>query len=96
MAGEAALQLNFLMKPLAMWLDDPTTEEICINSPGELFVRQLGQFRREPAPFDYFDLEVHCANRMSARATRFARPSCPVANDCKYACHPQSRPGRSA
>ena len=57
MAGEAALQLNFLMKPLAPWLDDPATEEICINGPGELFVRQRGQFRHEPVPFDYFDLE---------------------------------------
>src|SRR5271170_5714548 len=57
MAGEAALQLNYLIKPLAPWLDDPATEEICINRPGELFVRQRGEFRREPVPFDYFDLE---------------------------------------
>jgi type IV secretion system protein VirB11 len=57
MAGEAALQLNYLMKPLAAWLDDPATEEVCINRPGELFVRQRGQFRRENVPFDYFDLE---------------------------------------
>jgi type IV secretion system protein VirB11 len=57
MAGEAALQLDYLMKPLDPWLDDPATEEICINRPGELFVRQLGQFRAETVPFDYFDLE---------------------------------------
>jgi len=57
MVGEAALQLNYLMKPLAPWLDDPATEEICINRPGELFVRQRGQFRKEAVPFDYFDLE---------------------------------------
>jgi len=57
MAGEAAAQINFLMRPLAQWLDDPATEEVCINRPGELFVRQRGQFRREKVPFDYFDLE---------------------------------------
>jgi type IV secretion system protein VirB11 len=57
MAGEAALQLNYLMKPLAPWLDDPATEEVCINRPGELFVRQRGVFRREEVAFNYFDLE---------------------------------------
>jgi type IV secretion system protein VirB11 len=57
MAGEAAAQLNFLMGPLAQWLNDPSTEELCINRPGELFVRQRGQFRREIVPLDYFDLE---------------------------------------
>lgn len=57
MAGEAALQLNFLMKPLSPWLDDPATEEICINGPGELFVRQKGQFKRDAVALNYFDLE---------------------------------------
>jgi type IV secretion system protein VirB11 len=57
MAGEAAAQLQFLMRPLASWLDDPATEEICINRPGELFVRQRGQFRREEVPLGYSDLE---------------------------------------
>lgn len=57
MVGEAALQLNYLMRPLGVWLDDPATEEICINNPRELFVRQKGAFRREYIPLDYFDLE---------------------------------------
>jgi len=57
MAGEAALQLQFLMRPLAVWLDDPATEEVCINRPGELFVRQFGSFRREDVPFSHNDLE---------------------------------------
>lgn len=57
MAAEAALQLNYLMRPLAPWLEDPTTEELCINRPSELFVRQRGAFHAEPIPFDYFDLE---------------------------------------
>ena len=46
MAGEAAYQLSYLMQPLAVWLDDPVTEEICINRPGEVFIRQAGCFRR--------------------------------------------------
>jgi type IV secretion system protein VirB11 len=57
MAGEAAEQLGFLMQPLNTWLDNPATEELCINRPGEIFIRQRGEFRAEPLPFDYFDLE---------------------------------------
>ena len=57
MAGEAARLLTFLLQPLASWLDDPATEEICINRPGELFVRQRGQFRAETVPLDYAALE---------------------------------------
>jgi type IV secretion system protein VirB11 len=57
MAGEAARLLAYLLRPLAPWLDDPVTEEICINRPGELFVRQRGQFRVEEVPLDYAGLE---------------------------------------
>ena len=57
MVGEAAAQLQFLMRPLAPWLDDPATEEICINRPGDLFVRQRGQFRGEEVSLSYSDLE---------------------------------------
>ncbi|HQT65739.1 MAG TPA: P-type DNA transfer ATPase VirB11 [Acidocella sp.] len=57
MAGEAARLLTYLMQPLAPWLDDPATEEICINRPGELFVRQRGQFRAEAVLLDYAALE---------------------------------------
>ena len=57
MAGEAAYQLTFLMRPLASWLDDPATEEICINRPGEAFVRQSGVFRRHDLGLALVDLE---------------------------------------
>lgn len=57
MVGEAALQLNYLMKPLAPWLDDPTTEEICINRPEEAFIRQRGVFKAEPMALALADLE---------------------------------------
>jgi type IV secretion system protein VirB11 len=57
MVGEAALQLNHLMKPLAPWLEDSATEEICINSPGKAFVRQRGTFRMERIALDLADLE---------------------------------------
>ena len=57
MVGEAALQLNYLMKPLAPWLEDSATEEICVNRPGEVFVRQRGMFRTESISLDLADLE---------------------------------------
>ena len=57
MSHEAALQLNFLMRPLATWLADPATEEVCINRPGEAFIRQKGQFRREDVALSLADLE---------------------------------------
>lgn len=57
MAGEAAMQLDFLMRPLAPWLGDAATEEICINRPGELFVRQRGTFRKEEVSLRLADLE---------------------------------------
>src|ERR1700744_1015624 len=57
MAGEAACQLSYLMQPLAGWLDDPATEEICINRPGEVFVRQGGSFRRHEMDLALVDLE---------------------------------------
>jgi type IV secretion system protein VirB11 len=57
MAGEAARQLDVLLQPLAAWLLDPATEEVCVNSPGEAFIRQQGKFRREAVALDYFDLE---------------------------------------
>ncbi len=57
MVSEAPLQLEFLMRPLAPWLEDPATEEICINQPGALFVRQRGTFRREELDLSLADLE---------------------------------------
>jgi type IV secretion system protein VirB11 len=57
MAGEAAQQLAYLLQPLEPWLQNPATEEICINRPGEIFVRQHGEFCPATLPFNYFDLE---------------------------------------
>ena len=39
------------------WLDDPATEEIAINKPGEVFIRQKGVFARYDLALDYDDLE---------------------------------------
>jgi type IV secretion system protein VirB11 len=57
MASEAAPQLRHLMAPILPWLEDPATEEIAINRPGEAFVRQRGVFARHDLPLDYDDLE---------------------------------------
>ncbi|MCP3468659.1 P-type DNA transfer ATPase VirB11 [Bradyrhizobium sp. CCGUVB23] len=57
MQTEANPQLCFLLKPIVEWLDDPRTEEIAINRPGEAFVRQAGIFTRYSLPLTYDDLE---------------------------------------
>ncbi len=57
MPSEAAPQLRFLLKPIQPWLEDPTTEEVAINRPGEVFVRQKGVFIRHDLPLSYDDLE---------------------------------------
>ena len=57
MLNEAALQLRYLMQPLDGWLKDPATEEICVNAPGSVFVRQKGVFAEHPFPLSFRDLE---------------------------------------
>ena len=57
MISEAAPQLRFLLRPVLPWLEDPATEEIAINRPGEAFVRQRGTFTRHDLPLDYDGLE---------------------------------------
>lgn len=57
MQTEADPQLRFLLKPMLEWLDDPTTEEIAINRPGEVFVRQAGAYTKYLLPLSYDDLE---------------------------------------
>lgn len=57
MVSEAAPQLRYLMKPVLPWLEDPATEEVAINKPGEAFVRQRGVFERHDLPLGYEDLE---------------------------------------
>ncbi len=57
MVSEAAPQLRYLMQPLLHWLEDPATEEVAINKPGEVFIRQRGVFERHDLPLSYDDLE---------------------------------------
>jgi type IV secretion system protein VirB11 len=57
MPSEAAPQLRHLLTPILHWLEDPTTEEVAINKPGEVFVRQKGIFSRHDLSLDYDDLE---------------------------------------
>jgi type IV secretion system protein VirB11 len=57
MPSEAAPQLRHLLKPILHWLDDPATEEIAINKPGEVFVRQKGIFAQHDLALNYDDLE---------------------------------------
>lgn len=57
MHTEADPQLRFLLSPVLEWLDDPLTEEVAINRPGEAFVRQSGVFAKHPLALTYDDLE---------------------------------------
>jgi len=54
----AAPHLRYLMEPLMPWLSDPSTEEVAINGPGEVWVRQRGAFTRHEMPLDLQDLEA--------------------------------------
>lgn len=53
----AAPMLRYLLKPLDRWLDDPTTEDVAINRPGEAWIRQRGQWIRADVPLDLNMLE---------------------------------------
>lgn len=55
--SHAAPQLLHLLAPVLQWLEDPSTEEVAINGPGEVFIRQKGVFIRHEMPLDYDDLE---------------------------------------
>ncbi|MDX0967814.1 P-type DNA transfer ATPase VirB11 [Sinorhizobium medicae] len=57
MQTEADPQLRLLLKPVLEWLEDPRTEEVAINRPGEAFVRQAGAFTKHPLFLTYDDLE---------------------------------------
>lgn len=52
----ASPQLWHLLEPIVPVLLDPLTEELCINRPGEMFVRQRGVFARQEMPLDFDDL----------------------------------------
>jgi type IV secretion system protein VirB11 len=70
MVSEAAPQLRHLLRPILHWLDDPATEEIAINKPGEVFIRQKGVFARYDLASTMTTLKIfrsspaRCADRM--------------------------------
>jgi type IV secretion system protein VirB11 len=53
----AAPLLEYLMRPLEPWLEDPATEDIAINRPDEAWVYQHGAWGCNRVPFDYEELE---------------------------------------
>jgi type IV secretion system protein VirB11 len=57
MTSAAEAQLRHLLQPVWSWLDDPRTEEVAINKPLEVFVRQKGVFTRYETPLSMDDLE---------------------------------------
>jgi type IV secretion system protein VirB11 len=53
----AAPLLEFLLAPLAAWLDSCETEDIAIQRPGEAWIRRRGAWVREDVPLDLAALE---------------------------------------
>jgi type IV secretion system protein VirB11 len=51
-----ATQLDFALEPMASALADPRTEELCVNRPGEFWLRQGGRFARHEAPDMDFEM----------------------------------------
>jgi type IV secretion system protein VirB11 len=49
--------LRHLIEPLQPWLSEPSTEEIAINRPHEVWVRRCGAFTRHDADLDLQDLQ---------------------------------------
>jgi type IV secretion system protein VirB11 len=57
MTSAAESQLVYLLSPVWKWLRDPATEEIAINKPHEVFVRQKGTFTKYEMALSLEDLE---------------------------------------
>ena len=53
----AAPLLQHLLSPLDPWLEDPATEDIAINRPGEAWIRQRGAWLRHDVALDGEALE---------------------------------------
>jgi type IV secretion system protein VirB11 len=45
-------QLDEIMPPLRRFLDNPKTEDVAMQKPGEAWVNEGGKWRREPVPVD--------------------------------------------
>lgn len=53
----AAPLLQHLLSPLGPWLQDPATEDIAVNRPGEAWIRQRGAWLRDDVALDGGALE---------------------------------------
>jgi type IV secretion system protein VirB11 len=53
----AAPFLEYLLRPLAEWLDDPATDDIAIQKKGECWVRHRGAWKRHNVALDLNTLE---------------------------------------
>lgn len=75
--GERTLRL--LLEPVATWLADPLTTELCVNRPGEAFVERRGAWERHDVPaldFPRLDAISTLAAAMTAQDVGPSRPLC--------------------
>jgi type IV secretion system protein VirB11 len=54
----AAPLLRHFLAPMDKWLSDPATEEVCLNRPGEAWIRRHGVFMRHDVPLGLMQCEA--------------------------------------
>jgi type IV secretion system protein VirB11 len=67
--GRDTSSLDHFLKPLAVWLRDPSITEICINQPQQIFIERPIGWTQEPLTEATFDWCLHLAH-LVANATR--------------------------
>jgi type IV secretion system protein VirB11 len=60
--------VNFLLKPIRQWMQDPEITEICINRPGEVFIEAKSVWTRHEVP----DLTLDLLGSLATAIARFA------------------------
>ena len=79
MTRQGERTLRMLLEPLAAWLSDPATTEVCVNRPGEVFVERRGAWERhEVSVLDFARLDAIAtlAAAMTAQDVGPSRPLC--------------------
>jgi type IV secretion system protein VirB11 len=57
MTSAAAPLLEYLLRPLARWLDDPAVEDVAINEPGKAWIRHHGAWEGVDVSLGLEDIE---------------------------------------
>jgi len=98
-----ASALELTLRALAPWLADPAITELCINSPGELFVEGAAGWHRAVAPWATFDwcrrlakLVAHATRQRVDEESPLLSASLPAGERIQVVLPPATLPGRVA